>query len=264
MQANTFDIISFTADIDWAPDFLIDEMAQTFIDHEIKCTWFVTHESAAVDRLKESKYFELGIHPNFHEGSSHGKTEDEVIQFCKKMLPKTRVVRMHALHQNSYLLRKLQNEYDIDIDCSLFLPHTSNLIPHLFYHDRHRKPLFRIPFNWEDDVECLTPHQTWVFDPGILTRQGIKMFNFHPMYVGINESDFQQYSSIKSQLCRNKKLSELEASELAPYINNGMGVKTFLRSLLQYVQRNKLATYWPSEIESLYHQQMKSEQVNFS
>lgn len=251
-NSEIYDLIAFTVDIDWAPDHLIEDMAQTFIDHRIKCTWFVTHESPAIERLKESEYFQLGIHPNFHAGSSHGESEEEVMEFCKKLVPGARVARMHALHQNSYLLRKLQRVFGIDIDCSLFLPHASHLKPHLFYHDPESKPLLRIPFFWEDDVECLTPKKDWSFQPSILDTPGMKIFNFHPVYVGINETNLQQYTCIKKELCATKKLSELERIELKKYTSQGLGVKTYFTSLLEHISSHNKPTYWQTDIEDIF------------
>ncbi len=66
---------AITLDVDWAPDFMIDAAAQALVDREVKATWFVTHASPAVERLREHPdLFELGIHPNFLAGSSHGAT----------------------------------------------------------------------------------------------------------------------------------------------------------------------------------------------
>ena len=247
-----YDLVAFTVDIDWVPDHLIDDMAQTFIDNKVKCTWFVTHSSPAVDRLKQSEYFQLGIHPNFHSGSSHGDSEEAVIEFCKRIVPDARVTRMHALHQNSYLLSKLQKAYGIDIDCSLFLPHAIHLAPHLFYHSHEHKPLLRIPFFWEDDVECLTPNKNWNFEPEILTTPGLKIFNFHPVYVGINETDFRQYLNIKKNLCSTKKLSDLERDELQPYIHKDLGVKTYFKALLSHINSHGITTYWQTDIEDIF------------
>ena len=43
------------------------------IDHDVRATFFVTHESPALQRLKDRPdLFELGIHPNFLPGSTHG------------------------------------------------------------------------------------------------------------------------------------------------------------------------------------------------
>ena len=77
-----------TLDIDWAPEVVIDWMAQVLIDANVRATWFVTHESQAVNRLRRrSDLFESGIHPNFMAGSSHGATPIAVLRHCLDLVP---------------------------------------------------------------------------------------------------------------------------------------------------------------------------------
>ena len=55
-----------TVDIDWAPDSAISKTINYLIDNEVRATWFITHASPEVERLKEYPHlFELGVHPNF-------------------------------------------------------------------------------------------------------------------------------------------------------------------------------------------------------
>lgn len=251
-RKNHLNALSFTVDIDWAPDFMIDEMAQEFSKYGVKCTWFVTHPSAAIDRLKQNPLFELGIHPNFLLGSSHGSTEDEVMEYCMKLLPDAKVVRTHALYQHSNLLWKMRNRYAIEVDCSLFLPMTPNIVPHTACHSAAETPLVRIPFIWEDDVECLRPNPSWNLPDDFWSTSGIKMFNFHPFYVGINETDFSRYNRVKTDLCKVKKLFELTPEELAPFMSTQRGAGTFFRGLLSEVYDRGVPTFWPTEIAAEY------------
>ena len=85
-------VLSF--DIDWAPDFAIDAVAQKLISRSVKATWFVTHLSPAISRLAERPdLFELGIHPNFLPGSDHGGSPAEVLAFMNTLVPNAVSVR---------------------------------------------------------------------------------------------------------------------------------------------------------------------------
>ena len=96
---------ALTIDIDWAPDFAIKKLADALIRHKVKCTWFVTHESPAIKELRNhSDLFELGIHPNFFPGSTHGNNEKEVLDYMVSIVPGAKTVRSHALLQSSRLL----------------------------------------------------------------------------------------------------------------------------------------------------------------
>ncbi|HEY8645027.1 MAG TPA: hypothetical protein VIL77_04030 [Gaiellaceae bacterium] len=63
-----------TLDVDWCPDSAIDDVAELLIERDVPATWLVTHTSPAIDRLRlRADLFELGIHPNFLPGSTHGR-----------------------------------------------------------------------------------------------------------------------------------------------------------------------------------------------
>lgn len=110
-MAPTNDFI-LTLDIDWAPDFVIEQVARIMIENKVKATWFVTHESEAIERLRENDdLFELGIHPNMLSGSTHGKTEDEVLTHVKKIVPGAISMRTHGLYQTSNFIVKAAKEY---------------------------------------------------------------------------------------------------------------------------------------------------------
>ncbi len=247
-----YHFFALTVDVDWAPDYMIDYMADAYTTAGVKCTWFLTHASPAVDRLRNNPLFELGIHPNFLEGSSHGKTEDEVIRHCLDLAPGATSVRMHALHQNSRIMWKLRHDYNIKVDCSLYLPRTPHLIPHTLCHSAADVPLVRIPFFWEDDVECLRKDKSWDIANPALHTHGMKMFNFHPVYVGLNEDDFTRYESVKRELCVGRQLSTLTREELQPYTSDEAGVNTIFTRLLNHIRENNLPTFNATEIAEYY------------
>ena len=96
-----------TIDIDWAPDFMIDYCMQILLVAQVKATWFITHKSPMLDKLRQyPDLFELGIHPNFYPNSSHGESEEAIIGYCMDLVPEARSMRTHGLCQSSYLLKK--------------------------------------------------------------------------------------------------------------------------------------------------------------
>ena len=42
-----------TLDVDWAPDWVIDEVSAILVEKRVRATWFVTHGSPAIERLKD-------------------------------------------------------------------------------------------------------------------------------------------------------------------------------------------------------------------
>ena len=142
-------MISFTFDIDWAPDWMIADIVEKFIEYRIKGTYFITHKSPVLEFLRSySRLLELGIHPNSLPGSSHGNTVDEVMKNCLKIVPDVVSMRTHGLFQTSNFLIKAYS-YGIIKDLSLFIPNLRKLEPFILYYQKCR--LKRILYNWEDD-----------------------------------------------------------------------------------------------------------------
>lgn len=81
--------VVLTFDIDWAPDFMIDFVAEGLTQRRVRATWFVTHASPAVEWLREHPdLFELGIHPNFAPGSTQGDSPEAVLRHCLRLEPR--------------------------------------------------------------------------------------------------------------------------------------------------------------------------------
>lgn len=223
--------VLLTLDIDWAPDFAIDLVAELLVERNVPATWFVTHRSPAVARLAEhGRLFELGIHPNFLPGSSHGVSPEEVLGYCMKLVPDAVSMRSHTLVQSSGLLETVLRTTPILADVSVFLPRASNVMPVTF--SLNGRGLVRIPYVWEDDYERRQPAPDWRPDP-LLEKSGIVIFNFHPLHVFLNSSDGTSYEQAK---CRAEgKLGALELDDARELVSNREGARTMLDRLLPII-----------------------------
>ena len=184
-----------TIDLDWAPDYMIEPMAEALAARGVRATWLVTHASPAVDALRRRPdLFELGIHPNFQAGSTHGSTPEEVIDHCLSLVPSARCVRTHGLVQSTSLLYALARREGLCIDLSLCFHHCHHAAPCLFtYRDAH---LLRLPFVWADDVEMGCSDAAWHLD-GVLALDGLKILDFHPVHVFLNCPSGEAYNAYK-------------------------------------------------------------------
>ena len=61
----TFNNNFISFDIDWAHDDVINYSIDILEKTEIRVSWFITHKTKVLERLKENSNFEIGIHPNF-------------------------------------------------------------------------------------------------------------------------------------------------------------------------------------------------------
>ena len=223
--------VAITLDVDWAPDFMIDYAAALLVEHGVKATWFITHASPAVSRLREHpSLFELGIHPNFLPGSTHGNTFASVLAHCFDLVPDARSVRTHALYQSAPLLRALVNEPRITTDLSLFLPRMPGIEPVEFRLDG--RTLLRVPYLWEDSLEIEQEVPSFDLQRLLSAGDGLKILNFHPTHVFLNSITPAPYGQIKQCAPR---LEDVTIDLAARCVVQGHGTQTLFREAIQHL-----------------------------
>jgi len=183
-----------TFDIDWAPEFIIDQLRSTLDELDLPATIFFTHASAASQRLASSPRCEVGIHPNFLTPNEK-RAPEEVIDELLADYP-TRAMRSHALYYHSRLLPLLHQaglRY-LSNDLRFLQP---GLAPAYDW-----SGLVRLPIYWEDDVHCVYHHGRDAFslDTLKLDSPGMKVFNFHPVHLFLNTNTFTDYFAAKDRL----------------------------------------------------------------
>ena len=223
--------VLITIDIDWAPDSVVDAVAAVLVEHRVRATWFVTHAGASVERLREHEgLFELGSHPNFTTGSTHGEEPVEVLRHCAELVPGARAMRTHGLHQSSGLLTLAQQEIGVEIDASLFLPHTPGLAPIDLWTDAGR--LIRVPYLWEDDAELFRPAPIWRLEPLLALGDGLKVLDFHPIHVFLNSSSLAPYRALKA---RHPHFLDVRAEQIADLVAAGDGTATLFAEAVAFL-----------------------------
>ncbi|SCA56239.1 conserved hypothetical protein [Candidatus Terasakiella magnetica] len=219
-----------TLDIDWAPDFIINNVADILIEHRVNATWFATHLSSAVRRLQEyNDLFEIGIHPNFMEGSTHGKTSIDVLKHMMDLFPEAKSMRSHGLVQSSSILAEVCEYTSIVTDVSLFLPS----IPYSIYSEYwtpHRK-LDRYTYVWEDNYEMFKPTAYWRYENTGRDDLKLGIINFHPVHLVLNGADLSNYKRLKD---RKPRIDQVEPIDLQGLTSTGEGPRTMFDSLLHF------------------------------
>jgi hypothetical protein len=215
-----------TLDIDWAPDAIIDSVAALLIERRVKATWFVTHRSPAVDRLRQHRdLFELGIHPNMLPGSTHGTTENEALAHVLEIVPGAVSMRTHGLYQTSNFLVKAATQFGLRVDVSLFLPRAPHLQPHRITWGG--AALWRIPYFWEDDVEMFEERPIWHVSDDRLAVPGLRVFDFHPVHVALNTDRFERYDTLR----KTRPLGSWDAAFVDAHARDGDGPRSMFIGL---------------------------------
>ena len=223
--------VVLTFDLDWCLDSILEYTIKKLTKNKVPATFFVTHYSPLLDYMKNIEYFELGIHPNFRVGSTHGDTEDKVIEHCLKIVPHAVSSRSHGCEISSNKLASLMNN-GIQIDCSTFTPNIESL-QHSWFR-MHNKSIFRISYNWEDDYEFYQKNKKYQF----FDIQGWpdKILDFHPVHVYLNSNRLVPPLNLKktSQIVEKKGVETMLDEVIENYIRGDIKIvslKDYVRDL---------------------------------
>jgi len=210
-------------DVDWAPDFMIEQSLNILLEHDAKATWFITHETDMIEEIRKYPNFELAIHPNFLPNSSQGKNYNEVIKSLLKIVPEAKTVRPHALFYHHYL-SKIYIDCGLLFDSGIYLKEVPNIIP--FEITINDKKLVKIPFFWAEDSNIKE-------DSVLFLRPGLKIFVFHPVHIFLNSNNIDNYNRLKNE-CDIIKCSFKQAEK---YINNSNGSRNMIDIISKYCNK---------------------------
>lgn len=227
--------VAITFDIDWAPDCAIDFAADLLVERGVRSTWFVTHLSPAIERLRaRPDLFELGIHPNFMPGSSHGEKPEQILKTCMDFVPDAVSLRTHGLLQSGNIFDFVMSLTPLTFDVSLFHPRALQI--DVVKYERFGQVLWRVPYVWEDDyvmesspLNVSRDREFSGFSDMLAKARGIQVFNFHPIHVLLNSNVMDNYNAMKRDYSR---LSSITPALAAPFTETTRaGTKTALVDL---------------------------------
>lgn len=212
--------VVLTLDIDWACDEILKDSIDLVESVGVPATWFVTHETPLLSRLRANKDFELGIHPNFNPllNGNCGNVE-QILDEMLEIVPDAISVRSHSMVQSSRLLDLFRSK-GLIFDCNHFVPEQSEieLKPWRLWNG-----MVKIAHFWEDDAACIYDNNSRISD--LLLRNGLKVFDFHPIHVFLNTEDLNRYECTRSL--------HSQAGELVKHRFSGVGTRTHLTQLLE-------------------------------
>jgi hypothetical protein len=211
-----------TFDLDWAHDEVIADTIELVEEAGVAATWFVTHDTPVLDRLRANPRFELGLHPNFNPllngDPAMGATAEEVIDRLLAVVPEARSVRSHSLVQGGRIL-ELFRKKGLTHDCNVFIPEQSgaSLRPWIDWFG-----MVRVPYFWEDDFWCAAPRKAGLAE--LLARDGLHAFDFHPIHLYLNTEHLDRYEGARESWAAPERLIGHRCG--------GAGTRSFLLDLL--------------------------------
>ena len=237
-------LFCLTSDTDWASDYCIGELLRFAGDVGIAPTVFATHSTTV---LQDG--VEVGIHPNFLPGSTHGTDPKSVVDNILAAYPQARSFRSHHFVDSS------------DVACEMFrrgLLYDSNLCLHL---QDNIVPLrtgsgpIRFPVFWEDDAHWRWEHGDWCVEHYLerFTTHGLKILNIHPFFFAANIPSQEYYEKVKHHI------KTLSADSVREVRYDGPGVRTFAEMLLKGLRNRGFQFHTLHQLYEMTSRQLKAE-----
>lgn len=237
-------IFVLTSDVDWASDDCIAALAEHAANLDIRPTFFATHSSALLTQLGEDERAELGVHPNFAPGSTHGNDVESIVDHVFRLFPNARSSRSHQFADSTPISNALRRRgilYDSNL-CLYFQDGISAM--------RHSSGIIRVPVFWEEDVHFSWPQSTWDLDDyyDLFLTSGIKVINVHPIHFALNTPDAAFYQSL------GKRAGELSAADIELHRFDGRGTQIFCQELLERLRNDGHRFNTLSEVGEIFHE----------
>lgn len=149
--------VFLTFDIDWAHDLIIKDTVQIVESFGLRATWFFTHPSAWIQRLRSNRH-EIGIHPNFNpllEIKSASSSLSSIVKDCFDWSGIVTSTRSHSLEFRTPIANELFKN-GLRFSSNYFIPASANVAMRPFKTFTH---LTECPYTWADEFiwgECPT------------------------------------------------------------------------------------------------------------
>jgi len=186
-------VLYLSFDQDWAPAWATRDLTDALATAGLQGTLFVTHDCPSLSALRASGHVELGWHPNFLPGSSHGDTVEEVLDTMASWVPEAVGARAHTLMRGTPLLMAYRAR-GLRYDAADIFDGRANL--EVF---ESWTGLQRLPIWFEDDVH-LERGLVCTLEALALEAPGLKICTFHPVLVALNAADLAPYRALKQDL----------------------------------------------------------------
>lgn len=219
-----------TADVDWAPDFAVEDLLKLIESYNYQITLFATHKSELL--LQKRSFVEVGLHPD-NTRPDPAVRFDQKISTLKEIYPESIGLRCHRnFFGNNIgdLAKKAGLKYDastllwLQPFCSSFLDYNEML---------------RMSYFWEDGIHCDKNYE-FKLDQIKLDCPGLKILNVHPILIYLNAPNDLYRREVTKQY---SDLTQATYSELKDKVYKGYGIKNYYIDILENIKTRNVKTF---------------------
>jgi len=208
-------MIAMTIDTEWCPDAVIEDTLSLLNRYGIEATLFSTHP----DGLAADSH-ERALHPNFLQ---EGIPEREVLATVAEHYPEATGIRSHSMYVHSRL-RELYPEFGLQYESNYMQYLVEGIEPFWMLDGIVQLPVYFMDDMW---FRSRSDHGNLPAIDTLLTGEGLKVFDFHPVHVYLNTVDVEHYRANRDQY------DDPEA--LRSGRSDGPGVRDLFQGLLKTV-----------------------------
>ncbi len=218
-----------TSDVDFVSDDILKTAYKSL--QKVPMTIFMTGDSKYLrEKLNDILYWECEPHPNFCEGSTHGSSYNEVFDSVASFLGEGLGFRCHRYYSSNDIEERFVEKGYV---------YSSNLCTDLELVSpfKDRCGLIQFPVFMEDGGYLKyhgVPHIEDIQKK--IVANGIYVFNFHPIHLALNSSDFSLIRRLKDSMSPDR-YGNMTSEDIYSRRNYGYGMSDFLDELLSYAQK---------------------------
>ena len=241
--------ICLTIDVDFAPEYMIENIVNILDEYDINATFFATHKSSILHELELNGKYEIGIHPNLCSNTTQGAEINEIVSILKNEYPNSVSNRFHK-HNYQYSDFSILKSNGFQNDVSRLQYNCSYVLPSI----QPDSNLVLFSYIWEDGIceNAGLPMDILGID---LRSPGIKIVNFHPLNVYINgRTNSERLKFLKTV----NKLTYCPENHAEKFKCNGPGSYNVLKQLLSYTEENKVTFRTINEVSKVFLSEIES------
>ena len=223
-----------TVDVDWAPDFALEQLMLDLTKLGIPATIFATHPTDLL--IGAGPKFEIGIHPDFTRIDKENTVKSK-FETLLRYYPAALATRSHRnfFGQNTCQIAS-------GLGLRFELSHVTFQMPYAqVFADQYG--LTRASYTWEDGLhlDYGLPLEVQRVD---LNSPGLKIFNLHPVLYYLNCTNDEQRKQATSGI---SDLTSVKVSMLASHVNSGFGMRDFSLALLSHLKSQNVKFHLVSQ-----------------
>ena len=226
--------ICLTFDIDFVPDFMLEHLLDILDPCDVSVTFFVTHSTPILDRIRKNPKYEMAFHPFNNPTSTQGSGFEDIIAKLRQIVPESVGNRFHRL-EHSYRDLLWLGQTGCLYDASTIRHNTPYLLP-AWHNDMKMVLLTTI---WEDGSNEGMGYPMRI-DSINLDSPGLKILAFHPLNAYLNSKDPRARMDFLSKIGNLSNCTQETAKEFCG--GEGEGSRGVLREVLELIKRRSLQT----------------------